>query len=51
MREQLATIVRAREEELREVRALQEAKAAAAEAVRRAERALDDARARLAAER
>jgi multidrug resistance efflux pump len=51
VRQQLATILTAREEELRELRALQELKAVTSEEVRRAEQAVAEARARLAAER
>jgi RNA polymerase sigma factor (sigma-70 family) len=51
VRQQLASIVAAREEELREVRALQESKSISVEEVRRAEQAVANARARLAAER
>jgi multidrug resistance efflux pump len=51
VRQQLASIVTSREEELREVRALHELKAVSSEEVRRAELAVTEARARLAAER
>jgi RNA polymerase sigma factor (sigma-70 family) len=51
VRQQLATIVSAREVELREVRALYDSKAATSEEVQRAERALSEAKARLAAGR
>jgi RNA polymerase sigma factor (sigma-70 family) len=51
VRQQLASIVAAREDDLREVRALQESKSVSIEEVRRAEQALAQARARLAAER
>jgi multidrug resistance efflux pump len=51
IRQQLATIVSAREEELRELRALSDSKAVTSDEIQRAERALSEAKARLAAER
>jgi hypothetical protein len=51
VRRQLAEIVRAREQELAEAKSLFEAKAVAAEDVRKAEQALQQARLRLAEER
>jgi hypothetical protein len=51
VRRQLAEIVTVREAELKELRALADAKAISAEELRQAERAVADAKARLAAER
>jgi hypothetical protein len=51
VRRQLAEIVSVREADLKDARALADAKAMSAEDLRRAERALADAKARLAAER